>query len=655
MGFWSELKEAVSNPGQAVSDFGSAVDDAITQPIIGGLSDVASGIDDSILQPITGGLSDVASGIDDSILQPITGGLSDLGSSIGNAVSDVGSWVDDNVIKPIKKDPVKFIVVAAAYAYGIPGLEFAGAGTAAATGIASGAYALAQGKDFDAAVKDGLTTAAFTQAGNYVKNEYFNGTPTTTPKTSPLDVGGGAPPDLRYGFDPNQITDLPPVNSAPYVDPTQAQNPFAPKMPSQLDLRMDLNDVNIRDLPGNSNYSTPEIPSSNSQMNADQLGNDVYRSSVSDLTSEKPYVPGSGNQPQVGTPEHWEVDPNNPNSRIKIPASEDYLPEVVDYSRAAEPMTGNNYWDMAKNAGSIALETAIAHPWLVGGGLLLADQLFNDGSVTKGIVNTGKTIIDKFTNDDKHDDGTKTDDGGGVKKIGDPSFYEKLQQLSMSQNYDPYKDDIYKYGQTRGEHKFLSDPVYTPVSYADGGFVDPMQRQYQSPAVGPMMAPQQMQTQQPMGALSQVNAMSNQPSPIGPSLGRPQVPRQMPGRGALQQVSQQQQNPDYRYFSYGQIPASIGSPMQQPQGRATGGLAMAHGGNVSDGRTDDIPAMLSKGEYVMDAETVALLGNGNNDAGAKQLDHMREAVRKQKGGALSKGRISPDAQSPLAYLSRRMA
>ena len=82
---------------------------------------------------------------------------------------------------------------------------------------------------------------------------------------------------------------------------------------------------------------------------------------------------------------------------------------------------------------------------------------------------------------------------------------------------------------------------------------------------------------------------------------------------------------------------------------------MARGGNVSDGRTDDIPALLSQGEYVMDAETVALLGNGNNDAGAKRLDHMREAVRKQKGGALAKGKISPDAMSPLAYLSRRMA
>jgi hypothetical protein len=81
----------------------------------------------------------------------------------------------------------------------------------------------------------------------------------------------------------------------------------------------------------------------------------------------------------------------------------------------------------------------------------------------------------------------------------------------------------------------------------------------------------------------------------------------------------------------------------------------AHGGlsALSDGRSDDIPAVLSDGEYVMDAETVALLGNGSSDAGAKQLDRMRESLRKQKGKALSKGKFSPNAKSPLAYLQKR--
>lgn len=152
-----------------------------------------------------------------------------------------------------------------------------------------------------------------------------------------------------------------------------------------------------------------------------------------------------------------------------------------------------------------------------------------------------------------------------------------------------------------------------------------------------------------------------QQAPMGALAGLAQKKSAMPQQaaGALPKVAPQQQNPNYRYFNYGTVPASVQPTMpqaQMSQGYATGGLAMmANGGNVSDGRTDDIPALLSPGEYVMDAETVALLGNGNNDAGAKRLDHMREAVRKQKGGALSRGKISPDAQSPLAYLSGRMA
>lgn len=112
--------------------------------------------------------------------------------------------------------------------------------------------------------------------------------------------------------------------------------------------------------------------------------------------------------------------------------------------------------------------------------------------------------------------------------------------------------------------------------------------------------------------------------------------------------------PNPSYYTYGQVP-QYGNAMPMKRGGLSS-LNMNKGGNpISDGRTDDIPAMLSDGEYVIDAETVALLGNGSQDAGAKQLDRMRQQVRKQKGGALSRGMISPDAKSPLAYLRQRMA
>ena len=45
----------------------------------------------------------------------------------------------------------------------------------------------------------------------------------------------------------------------------------------------------------------------------------------------------------------------------------------------------------------------------------------------------------------------------------------------------------------------------------------------------------------------------------------------------------------------------------------------------------------------MDAESMALLGDGNPDDGAKKMDAMRANLRKYKGKALAKGKISPKA------------
>jgi hypothetical protein len=69
------------------------------------------------------------------------------------------------------------------------------------------------------------------------------------------------------------------------------------------------------------------------------------------------------------------------------------------------------------------------------------------------------------------------------------------------------------------------------------------------------------------------------------------------------------------------------------------------------GRSDDIPAVLSDGEYVMDAETVALLGDGSNKAGAEKLDQLRVNLRRHKGANLAKGRFSVNAKSPEKYLA----
>lgn len=96
-------------------------------------------------------------------------------------------------------------------------------------------------------------------------------------------------------------------------------------------------------------------------------------------------------------------------------------------------------------------------------------------------------------------------------------------------------------------------------------------------------------------------------------------------------------------------------------GYARGGMPMGHAmmahqppsryvDGPGTGRSDSIPAAVSDGEYIIDAETVALLGDGSPKAGAKALDHMREDIRRHKGAALARGDISPDAKPALAYL-----
>ncbi len=67
------------------------------------------------------------------------------------------------------------------------------------------------------------------------------------------------------------------------------------------------------------------------------------------------------------------------------------------------------------------------------------------------------------------------------------------------------------------------------------------------------------------------------------------------------------------------------------------------------GQDDTIDARLSPGEYIIDAEVVSALGDGNTEAGAKKLDKMRYNVRKHKrSGGLAQ--IAAKSKEPEEYL-----
>lgn len=87
-------------------------------------------------------------------------------------------------------------------------------------------------------------------------------------------------------------------------------------------------------------------------------------------------------------------------------------------------------------------------------------------------------------------------------------------------------------------------------------------------------------------------------------------------------------------------------------GRLQKATQRARGGYIpgeAPGQSDKVPAMLSDGEFVMDADTVSALGDGNNAAGAGALEKMRQNIRKHKRAAPAH-KIPPKAKKPEAYL-----
>ena len=100
---------------------------------------------------------------------------------------------------------------------------------------------------------------------------------------------------------------------------------------------------------------------------------------------------------------------------------------------------------------------------------------------------------------------------------------------------------------------------------------------------------------------------------------------------------------------------------------ASGGIASAHKGyylgGKTDGMADKVPARidgkqearLSDGEFVIPADVVSHLGNGNSDAGAQQLHGMMDNVRQARTGTTEQGKqIDPQTFMPGASNSGAM-
>lgn len=86
-----------------------------------------------------------------------------------------------------------------------------------------------------------------------------------------------------------------------------------------------------------------------------------------------------------------------------------------------------------------------------------------------------------------------------------------------------------------------------------------------------------------------------------------------------------------------------------PEFFSEGGLNNRYVKGRGDGTSDSIPAMLASGEFVIPADVVSGLGNGDNDAGAKVLDEFLKTIRQHKRRADVR-KLPPDSKGPLGYL-----
>lgn len=585
-------------------------------------------------------------------------------------------------------------------------------GVGIAAGAANTAAGLVQGESFDEAIKGGTIAGLTAGAGSALfgsgatgesptpsapdaldsflaQNNNFADVPVSTPPAdiaTPVELGPPNPINQATG------TDLPPAGAAPEATPssttapstsplqtlqttstpTATTIPGAEQVTSPLSIDYTVPKIDITgglptgpgiqantftpadsfNIYGEPNYSLSGAPGTTSGPGL-QMADSPYLGRMGGAQGvtlpvqgmdQFTYGPGAGDlEGAAGT---WQNEAGGktyglPSQDGTLSASGvtptqptiAYGNENIGEMGTWDKFTSGDLTGTAKDLGQAAWDTAKEHPWYTAAGVLAADQLLNPTKPPQG--------------------GTPTK--GGTR---DKNFDKGLDLYAYMRDRQNYQGDLTKYGQAGqgGEQNFFANERFVPIPIQAkmGGLIQ-MKHFAQGGQMqgGPQMDPRRAQL---MAAMAQQH-----PAGMGgPQTGRPMPPQggrppMMPPQGGPQgglqqgmaprpQMPQRPRDPRMAYYQYGNPP---------PQAKAMGGLSQVHSmriGGGADGRSDDVNAVLSDGEYVMDAETVAMLGNGSSKAGAAKLDQMRANLRRQKGQALARGKISPNARSPLSYL-----
>lgn len=321
------------------------------------------------------------------------------------------------------------------------------------------------------------------------------------------------------------------------------------------------------------------------------------------------------------------TDPNDPNvdwygntaERTPMvdtkgnPIEGGWVTKLADGSTKYEDPDGSVYYKNANNTYSITGtggETMTYDPtkgaFVDASGKALADQSSGSGVLSKilnAIKNNPIATIGTGLAAYKQLFGGATTPGGG--------YNVPVPKLEAIRQAVPYTDTTRVPGSSG--RQYFTDTQYIPAGDVAGRL-----------AANANAAAQ-------ISNLQQLNAARN-PAPAAPATSTATTPTATMAGGGLAGI-----NPNMTNLSHGRY----------LQG-STDGMADELPSSI-DGKT---PAALSHGEFVVPADVVSHLGNGNSDAGAKKLYQMMDRIRMARTGTKQQGKqINPDKFMPggLAY------
>lgn len=229
--------------------------------------------------------------------------------------------------------------------------------------------------------------------------------------------------------------------------------------------------------------------------------------------------------------------------------------------------------------------------------------------------------------------------GGGVGQ---------LARVAMTPNYNPLQaDQAFRQFLTAASQPSFGPQAfmrYSPPSFAaeggqldDGSQSEPDPQELQSPdqEMSPEEAQEREVVQNAMAALE-----GQHPEPMEAI----KAFVEQFGEHALSDLQQlMEQRHQSEQGSEEDQEGGAGNGQEDQQAEMDQQLAQAGGGLLrgpGTGQSDEIegvtpsghPVLLSDGEYVIDAPTVAALGDGSTEAGARRLDAFRKQVRKDSYG-----------------------